>query len=120
MFGLQDLAKASIEDVNEVWAGLGYYRRAKYLLDGAKYVMNELQGVFPDTSTELQKIPGHAFRPLVLEHSDHKWKLYSLMAYHLSISNLTEGAPPIACFLPAHFLPTRNLAMVEATPSNDH
>lgn len=55
---VQDLAKANIEQVNEVWAGLGYYRRAKYLLDGAMYVMNELQGIFPDTSAELQKIPG--------------------------------------------------------------
>lgn len=28
---LQDLAKASLEEVNEMWAGLGYYSRAKRL-----------------------------------------------------------------------------------------
>ena len=55
---MQELAEASIEEVNEVWAGLGYYRRARFLLEGAKYVMNELQGAFPRTSQELQKIPG--------------------------------------------------------------
>ena len=47
-----------MEEVNEVWAGLGYYRRARFLLEGAKYVVNELQGTFPGTSEELQKIPG--------------------------------------------------------------
>jgi len=54
----QDLAKASMEEVNEVWAGLGYYRRARFLLEGANYVMKEMGGVFPATSLELQKIPG--------------------------------------------------------------
>ena len=32
------LADATIEEVNEEWAGLGYYRRAKFLLNGAIYV----------------------------------------------------------------------------------
>ena len=41
-------------------AGLGYYRRARYLLEGAKYVMEQLGGQFPHTSKELQKIPGEA------------------------------------------------------------
>ncbi len=53
-----DLAKASQEELNEAWAGLGYYRRAKYLLDGAKYVMAEMGGTFPRTADELRKIPG--------------------------------------------------------------
>ena len=30
------LAQASLEQVNELWAGLGYYRRAKLLHEGAK------------------------------------------------------------------------------------
>lgn len=41
-----------------MWAGLGYYRRARYLLQGAKYVTNDLAGTFPMTTSELQKIPG--------------------------------------------------------------
>ena len=39
-------------------AGLGYYRRARYLLEGAQYVVSQLGGAFPTTSKELQKIPG--------------------------------------------------------------
>jgi A/G-specific adenine glycosylase len=52
------LASATQEEVNEAWAGLGYYRRARYLLDGAKYIVNDLGGVFPATAKELSKIPG--------------------------------------------------------------
>lgn len=36
---VQDLARADIEEVNAAWRGLGYYRRAKSLLDGAKTVV---------------------------------------------------------------------------------
>jgi A/G-specific adenine glycosylase len=54
----QALAGANQEEVNSMWAGLGYYRRARYLLEGAQYVMEHHGGVFPKTSKELQKIPG--------------------------------------------------------------
>lgn len=53
-----DLAKATQDEVNEMWAGLGYYRRARYLLEGAKYVMDDLDGKFPRCAKDLQKIPG--------------------------------------------------------------
>lgn len=33
---IQDLAKATEEEVNSLWSGLGYYRRAQYLIKGAK------------------------------------------------------------------------------------
>lgn len=33
-----------------MWAGLGYYRRARYLLEGAQYVVNKLDGAFPETA----------------------------------------------------------------------
>ena len=52
------LSRATIEEVNDEWAGLGYYRRAKYLLEGAKYVANELDGRYPRTVEGLTKIPG--------------------------------------------------------------
>jgi A/G-specific adenine glycosylase len=44
--------------VNEQWAGLGYYRRARYLLDGAKYVVDNFSGKLPTTADDLRKIPG--------------------------------------------------------------
>eukprot|EP00192_Tetraselmis_astigmatica_P006425 CAMPEP_0117652132 /NCGR_PEP_ID=MMETSP0804-20121206/2464_1 /TAXON_ID=1074897 /ORGANISM="Tetraselmis astigmatica, Strain CCMP880" /LENGTH=517 /DNA_ID=CAMNT_0005458159 /DNA_START=317 /DNA_END=1870 /DNA_ORIENTATION=+ len=55
---VQRLAHATQEEVNEVWAGLGYYRRARYLLDGAKYVVDKLGGRLPETVDELLAIPG--------------------------------------------------------------
>ncbi|XP_076911355.1 adenine DNA glycosylase-like [Bidens hawaiensis] len=50
------LAQASIEEVNEVWAGLGYYRRARFLLEGAKMVVEG--GKFPRSVTDLRKVKG--------------------------------------------------------------
>jgi hypothetical protein len=55
---VQALAAASQEEVNELWAGLGYYRRARFLLDGAKYIAGDRGGAFPTTAKELQAIPG--------------------------------------------------------------
>jgi A/G-specific adenine glycosylase len=52
------LAQASQEEVNAVWAGLGYYRRARFLLEGAKQIVHNLGGRFPRTVVELQKVPG--------------------------------------------------------------
>ena len=55
---VNDLAKASQEDVNEHWAGLGYYSRARNILKAAKQVNEELFGIFPKTAEELIKLPG--------------------------------------------------------------
>ncbi len=57
---VRDLAGADVEAVNAMWAGLGYYRRARYLLDGAKYVVEQLQGEFPTNAKDLLAIPGAA------------------------------------------------------------
>ncbi|XP_021632003.1 adenine DNA glycosylase isoform X2 [Manihot esculenta] len=53
---LQHLALASLE-VNEMWAGLGYYRRARFLLEGAKLITSKGDG-FPNTVSSLRKVPG--------------------------------------------------------------
>ncbi|CAM9426922.1 unnamed protein product, partial [Chrysoparadoxa australica] len=55
---VQDLAAADLNDVNTVWAGLGYYRRAKLLHEGAKTVVSEYEGTLPSTVKELLGIPG--------------------------------------------------------------
>ncbi|KAI3982450.1 hypothetical protein MKX01_010484 [Papaver californicum] len=54
---LQHLAQATQEEVNEMWAGLGYYRRARFLLEGAKMVV-EGGEEFPRTVPQLLKVPG--------------------------------------------------------------
>jgi A/G-specific adenine glycosylase len=45
--------------VNSLWKGLGYYSRAARLLSGAQKVVNEYDGVFPQSAKEMQAdIPG--------------------------------------------------------------
>lgn len=55
---LRDLAAASEEDVNAQWAGLGYYRRARFLLQGARYAVEHNGGELPSSAQELLKVPG--------------------------------------------------------------
>jgi A/G-specific adenine glycosylase len=53
-----DLARASIDDVTAAWSGLGYYRRARMLRDGAIDVMTRFGGAIPKTVSELMTIAG--------------------------------------------------------------
>jgi A/G-specific adenine glycosylase len=50
------LAHASLSEVLQLWQGLGYNRRAKYLHDAAKRV--EELGMFPATEADLVTLPG--------------------------------------------------------------
>lgn len=52
---IEALAKSSVEDVLEHWAGLGYYSRARNIHKAAKELCNK---DFPKTYTELLKLPG--------------------------------------------------------------
>src|ERR1035437_3458963 len=42
------LARASLEDVLRLWAGLGYYSRARNLHRTARAILDEHGGVFPE------------------------------------------------------------------------
>ena len=55
---INDLANASEEKVLKLWQGLGYYSRARNLHFSAKYIVNELNGEFPKTYSELIKLKG--------------------------------------------------------------
>ena len=56
---VEALAEASIEDVNSVWAGLGYYRRARMLHEGAQTVCKSpYNGVVPSTLAGLKDVKG--------------------------------------------------------------
>jgi len=55
---VQDLANATEEEVNSHWAGLGFYRRARLLHKGAKFVVDELDGVVPNTVDDLLAVSG--------------------------------------------------------------
>ena len=55
---VENLANASEEQVLKLWQGLGYYSRARNLHATAKYISNELNGVFPISYKELIKLKG--------------------------------------------------------------
>lgn len=52
------LASASERDVLAAWSGLGYYRRARMLRDGARHVAANHGGTVPRELEKLRKIPG--------------------------------------------------------------
>ena len=55
---VQDLASASLESVQQVWSGLGYYSRARRLREAAIFVVEQCEGRMPRTVEELLRLPG--------------------------------------------------------------
>lgn len=55
---ISHLAHASKEEVMKAWEGLGYYARARYLHEGAQYLVDKHQGEMPDTLEELSQVKG--------------------------------------------------------------
>lgn len=53
-----DLAAAAPDAVMKLWAGLGYYSRARNLHRAAQIVVAEFAGQFPQSATDLQRLPG--------------------------------------------------------------
>jgi A/G-specific adenine glycosylase len=52
------LGRASLDDVLRMWAGLGYYSRARNLHACAAAVRRDHGGAFPDTEEALRALPG--------------------------------------------------------------
>jgi A/G-specific adenine glycosylase len=52
------LGRASLDDVLRMWAGLGYYSRARNLHACAVVVLRDHGGIFPDTEEGLRALPG--------------------------------------------------------------
>ena len=55
---LASLAAATEQEVLAAWSGLGYYRRARMLLAGARDVQQRFAGHMPDTVEELRSLAG--------------------------------------------------------------
>jgi len=55
---IQALAEAREEEVIKAWEGLGYYTRARFLLEGAKIIVKNFHGEIPDDSFSLSQIRG--------------------------------------------------------------
>ena len=55
---VQTLADADSEDVYSMWAGLGYYSRAKNLHAAARTVVDQFEGELPNHADALRTLPG--------------------------------------------------------------
>jgi A/G-specific adenine glycosylase len=55
---VEALGRASLDDVLRMWAGLGYYSRARNLHACAVAVLGDHGGAFPDTEECLRALPG--------------------------------------------------------------
>ena len=55
---VQTLAAAPLDEVLALWAGLGYYARARNLHKAARQVVDERGGNFPDTLEAVMALPG--------------------------------------------------------------
>ena len=55
---IEKLSNISQSRVNKLWQGLGYYRRAKYLLETSKIISKEYNSKLPQNYCELIKLPG--------------------------------------------------------------
>jgi len=52
------LANAPLPEVLKVWSGLGYNRRAKFLHEAARKIVDEYRGLFPKNADTLRALPG--------------------------------------------------------------
>lgn len=52
------LARASLADVMRVWSGLGYNRRARFLLEASREIVRVHKGNIPRDPALLKKLPG--------------------------------------------------------------
>lgn len=70
------LSKASLADVLKIWSGLGYNRRAKYLHDAAKAIVERHAGRVPRNYGSIRKLQGvgdytaHAMRVFAFNEPD--------------------------------------------------
>lgn len=55
---LPSLARASLQSVLKVWAGMGYYARARHLHAAARAILRRHAGTIPRTKKELLSLPG--------------------------------------------------------------
>ncbi|WP_414841494.1 A/G-specific adenine glycosylase [Enterococcus saccharolyticus] len=55
---IQDLANADEQKLLKIWEGLGYYSRARNLKVAAQQIMDDFDGVFPNTPEEISTLKG--------------------------------------------------------------
>ncbi|KAB5527782.1 hypothetical protein DKX38_021629 [Salix brachista] len=87
---LHHLAQASLEEVNEMWAGLGYYRRARFLLEGRSL------RVYPWRSCRnIVVVPFHSELRWEVIYYGHVCDLFTGDHYLLNFSGVIDGIAPM-------------------------
>ena len=56
--GIKNLANAPETRVFKLWEGLGYYSRCRNIIETARHIANDLDGVFPNSYDEILKLKG--------------------------------------------------------------
>lgn len=54
----QSLSNTKLQKILILWSGLGYNRRAKFLLESSKIITSQFNGIVPDSPDQLVKLPG--------------------------------------------------------------
>lgn len=75
---INDLANTTLEEVLNVWSGLGYNRRAKFLKQSAEIIRDKFHSQIPETIEELESLPGigHATASAIFTYSYNKPTAY--------------------------------------------
>ena len=55
---VKELSKSKIEEVFELWTGLGYYRRAENIYKSSQIIKSKYDLIFPSTFEEILELPG--------------------------------------------------------------
>lgn len=55
---IKDMAAAKDEEVFRIWQGLGYYNRCRNMLATARYISNDLNGIFPQQYGDILALKG--------------------------------------------------------------
>ena len=55
---IRDVAAAHLDDILKVWEGLGYYRRARYIHESSKIIVDKFNGKIPKDYATLKTLPG--------------------------------------------------------------
>jgi len=116
---IRDLAKAEQDEVLRHWEGLGYYSRARNIHKTAKLLVEQSDGVFPQTTDELTALPGigrytagaimsFAFdRPGAIVEAN-TLRLYSRLLCLAENPRATHGQKVLWAFA-EHLLPRKNI-----------
>jgi len=52
------LSQLSLDEINKLWEGLGYYSRARNILKASKIIVKQYNGILPSSKHLLEELPG--------------------------------------------------------------